>query len=235
MGKEIITMNRLHKYLSLSLLILSPRITLAHPVNMHEQITSNAVFYAQLYSQGYTNFINTISVPSALLVPSTFPLPIVSQSPTAFDLPLVYNFALLHDASYIPGTYNTPCFWMKLGSRKEDDPTNLLPIPQGDSGGYRSLNHFYDPIHIIGLTDPYPYQRYYQPMFLAYGANSFSWASTSNAAGIPLAINLWQTPINHWSWQNARYYEWSGLISSEPSDRSAYLAGIEAVGSVLEK
>jgi hypothetical protein len=66
----------------------------AHPVVVHEQITSKAVDYAQLYSKGYTNFINTISVPSAFVpVGPYLPLSVlfVQQSPKAFNTELVYT------------------------------------------------------------------------------------------------------------------------------------------------
>jgi len=43
-----------------SLLALSVHNARAHPVIVHVQMTSNAVSYAQLYSQGYTNFIEGV-------------------------------------------------------------------------------------------------------------------------------------------------------------------------------
>ncbi|HEX3856074.1 MAG TPA: hypothetical protein VHY30_02120 [Verrucomicrobiae bacterium] len=97
---------------------------------------------------------------------------------------------------------------MSDGSFEEDDgPTNIL----NGGGGYRSLNHFYDPVYSNygrGLSDSIPDNRA-NP---AIGTNSFAWASISNSAGIDHWYN--PHPVNTWSWQNAHSYEWIGLTAT---------------------
>lgn len=201
---------------TLGLLLICPFISgreaSAHPVVVHKQITTNAVAYAQVYSQGYTNFVNTISVPSALLVDVSPPLPNLSQSPTAFSLPLVYSSSYLLDQTFTSPNPQPPCYWIVLGSAKEDVPVGKRPT---DNGGTRSLNHFYDPIHMTGLTNP-----------SLLGKDSFTWASILNGPGVNSIWILNWGAVNQWSWQNAREYEWWGLSSSSPAERSACLAGM---------
>ena len=85
---------------SIPLVILSTRDAFAHTVIVHEQITSNAVFCAQLYSSGYTNFINTISVPSAFLAQAPYiSLLYQPQSPQAFNIWLTYKATMVGQGS----------------------------------------------------------------------------------------------------------------------------------------
>ena len=106
--------------------------------------------------------------------------------------------------------------------------TPSRPHAQKDAGGWRSLNHFYDPLDTKygkGLSDFAPDIRVLE------GTNSFAWASISNCAGIP-ANGL--NPVNIWSWQNARSYEWIGLTSTNKSDRFMALTNMfRAVGQVM--
>ncbi|MDB6110874.1 MAG: hypothetical protein JWR69_2624, partial [Pedosphaera sp.] len=102
---------------------------------------------------------------------------------------------------------------MKGGSGSEDD----IDV---DAGKKRSLNHFYDPVRKIGLTD------------WLDGRDSFFWASVSNATGLNIRQNL--NSSNVWSWPNARGYEWLGLTSINASTRSANLDHMfRAVGQVM--
>src|SRR5436189_6480718 len=56
------------------------------------------------------------------------------------------------------------------GSAKEDN------VPKQDLiGGYRSYNHFYDPLTGLGLSDIPPDRR-----ISPFGHNSFTWSSTLN-------------------------------------------------------
>jgi hypothetical protein len=108
------------------------------------------------------------------------------------------------------------------GSAREHDPDANHPK---DAGGYRSMNHFYDPLTRRGLSDAPPDFRSLQ------GTNSFTWASVSNCAGLSLSYN--PNPTNAWSWQNARGYEWLGLTSANASERHANLTNMfRAVGHV---
>ena len=119
---------------------------------------------------------------------------------------------------------------MVEGSAREDDPVYPNPPIDGvnGGGGYRSLNHFYDPVYASygrGLSDFPPDFRVLE------GTNSFAWASVSNCAGIP-AHGL--HPINIWSWQNARGYEWVGLTATNKADRFTALTNMfRAVGQVM--
>jgi len=126
------------------------------------------------------------------------------------------------------------------GSAHEDDPVGLFPT---DIGGYRSLNHFYDPLdthYNKGLSDsiifagpgPIGDER------KVIGTNSFAWASISNCTGIGLSyypnIRSRSHPTNTWSWQNARYFEWFGLTETNQSDRQSNLDNMfRAVGQVM--
>jgi len=124
----------------------------------------------------------------------------------------------------------------------EDAATNA--IAQGsysednrdlDSGGKRSLNHFYDPLDQVygkGLSDSPPDQR------LVSGTNSFVWASTTNCLGynFPGVLTLGRNEhtTNIYSWPNARGYEWLGLTSTSTNARYNYLTNMfRSVGQVL--
>src|SRR5208282_3738737 len=100
--------------------------------------------------------------------------------------------------------------YMINGSFDEDFQLNQDPI-----GGYRSLDHFYDPTKSppIGLTD-----RGGWPLSPAsVGRDSFTWASISNSPAVDSAIESGK--YNVWSWQNARGYEWLGLTAASQSER----------------
>ncbi len=113
---------------------------------------------------------------------------------------------------------------MVQGSYEEDDNAKQDPI-----GGYRSLNHFYDPTKNppLGLTDqPWPLPT------AAIGRDSFTWASISNSPGKDSYLESGK--YNIWSWQNARYYEWLGLTATNRLDRQTNLANMfRAVGQVM--
>ncbi len=114
--------------------------------------------------------------------------------------------------------------YMVEGSAHEDDKLKDDPI-----GGYRSLNHFYDPTKNppLGLTDqPWPLRT------AAIGRDSFTWASISNSPGKDSYLESGK--YNIWSWQNARYYEWLGLTATNRLDRQTNLANMfRAVGQVM--
>jgi hypothetical protein len=103
---------------------------------------------------------------------------------------------------------------MKIGSAKEDDPNSYFPPPASNAGGYRSLNHFYDPIHLTGLSDTLP-SWIVPKQFI--GQDSITWASISNGAGVPITIFGFgianTSPTNQWSWQNARNYRGIGYVN----------------------
>jgi len=126
------------------------------------------------------------------------------------------------------------------GSFEEDDgPKDLL----NGGGGYRSLNHFYDPLGTTsygkGLSDgifsgsgPIGDKRE------LIGNNSFAWGSISNCAGInflgELRLGKNVNTTNIWSWPNARGYEWLGLTATNQSERQANLDNMfRAVGQVM--
>lgn len=129
---------------------------------------------------------------------------------TSFDLPL----------SGIKSGTNS----MRIGSFDED-----FGPKEEKLGGYRSLNHFYDPLDTgfgKGLSDSPPDTRSLR------GTNSFDWASISNFFG----INSWYNPNpqNIWSWPNARYYEWLGLTATNQDERQTNLLNMfRSVGQVL--
>jgi len=116
---------------------------------------------------------------------------------------------------------------MKQGSREEDDGlTNKF----NGGGGWRSLNHFYDPLdakYNKGLSDV-PWDR--RDWGGAIGRNSFDWGSISNRAGVDYS-GVWWLPFlgankdthNIWSWQNARGYEWLGLTATDQLGRQTNL------------
>ena len=88
--------------------------------------------------------------------------------------------------------------FMVLGSYDEDFGPDNEKL-----GGYRSLNHFYDPLDNSfgkGLSDAPPDHRSLK------GKNSFVWGSISNCAGIDISIPWNKSKKNIWSWQNARGY-----------------------------
>jgi hypothetical protein len=113
---------------------------------------------------------------------------------------------------------------MVEGSAHEDDK-----LDQDHVGGYRSLNHFYDPTKNppIGLTDqPWPLP------VAKIGRDSFTWASISNSPGQDSYLESGK--YNIWSWPNARSYEWIGLTANNKADRISALTNMfRAVGQVM--
>ena len=120
---------------------------------------------------------------------------------------------------------------LKDGSGFEDNKDN------GDIGGKRSLNHFFDPLDQTygkGLSDFPTDSRKLE------GLDSFTWASVSNCPGYNVFLldpTGWlknQNTTNIWSWPNARGYEWLGLTATNQSDRQTnLLAMFRAVGQVM--
>jgi hypothetical protein len=110
------------------------------------------------------------------------------------------------------------------GSAREDDQ-----LPQDPVGGYRSLNHFYDPTKSppIGLTD-----RGWPLRPASIGRDSFTWGSISNSTAMDSPIESGKSNI--WSWQNARGYEWLGMTATNQLERQTDLANMfRAVGQVV--
>jgi hypothetical protein len=114
---------------------------------------------------------------------------------------------------------------MVFGSDQED---NVFQ----DEGGFRSLNHFYDPLTGLGLSN-LPLDDRMSP----FGKDSFTWASTFDCPG----INFWIAgfpanvdKLNTHSWRNARDREWFGLTASTQTERQAALSDMfRDVGQVM--
>jgi hypothetical protein len=128
---------------------------------------------------------------------------------------------------------------MVIGSAEEDDSPQQDPT----GGGYRSYNHFYDPLDTIygkGLSDSVGFSG---PGPIGdkrrlVGTNSFAWGSVSNCLGIDfsgvLGFGKNVNTSNVWSWPQARAYEWLGLTATNQSDRQTnLLAMFRAVGQVM--
>jgi hypothetical protein len=118
---------------------------------------------------------------------------------------------------------------MVQGSTLEDNKDE-----PGDLGGKRSLNHFYDPLSRLGLSNIPPDDRTRTPI----GQNSFVWASTLNCNGVDFygLAGLGRNVYTHnaWSWQNARGYERLGLTESSPTERRNALNNMfRAIGQVI--
>jgi len=111
---------------------------------------------------------------------------------------------------------------IRIGSYDEDFKNDEDPI-----GGYRSINHFYDPITKLGLSEnPWPIHNF------VIGQNSFVWGSISNSPGVNSFLGSGK--YNKWAWPNARYYEWLGLTATNHSDRQAALTNMfRSVGQVM--
>jgi hypothetical protein len=102
-----------------------------------------------------------------------------------------------------------------------------------DEGGFRQLNHFYDPITGRGLSElPVLPNR-------LIGQNSFTWASSFNCPGVDwggVAGIAFRNvgKFNTWSWRNARDYQLFGLTTRERSDRHDALVNMfRSVGQVM--
>lgn len=105
-----------------------------------------------------------------------------------------------------------------------------------DAGGKRSLNHFYDPLTGLGLSETPPDKPYAGGI----GNPSFLWASTSNCIGINFPgvtrFNFGENEntSNIWSWPNARGYEWLGLTAATQLERQTNLDNMfRAIGQVM--
>ncbi|MGB8369667.1 MAG: hypothetical protein WCF71_10290 [Verrucomicrobiia bacterium] len=118
---------------------------------------------------------------------------------------------------------------MVEGSAAEDAPTTEYAK---DAGGWRSYNHFYDPLDTTygkGLSDvPNDHRS-------LVGTNSFAWGSISNCLGVNyggyFGVAANNNTVNAWSWQNARGYEWLGLTATNALDRTFALENMfEAIG-----
>jgi len=121
------------------------------------------------------------------------------------------------------GPAKSPALWLVEGSAREDDNDNKT----GGRGGYRSLNHFYDPLAGAGLTD-WPIKGQSGPL----GQDSFFWASTLKAPGRDVFLN--KGTINDWSWKDARNYEFLGMTESTKTARERNLAQMfQALGEVM--
>jgi hypothetical protein len=109
-----------------------------------------------------------------------------------------------------------------------------------DNGGIRSLNHFYDPLTGLGLSNV-PYEdRLIDPatgQFRTIGRDLFTWASTRDCPGIDvhiLGIGINVDTRNIWSWQNARDYQLAGLTAETRVARQQALQDMfRAVGHVV--
>jgi hypothetical protein len=100
--------------------------------------------------------------------------------------------------------------YMSDGSFHEDDFYK-------DEGGFRSINHFYDPLSGQGLSN-IPIDDRMSP----FGVDSFTWGSQFDCPGINfrivgIGVNI--NTYNKWSWQNARSNEWVGLTATNKADR----------------
>lgn len=119
--------------------------------------------------------------------------------------------------------------YLVIGSFDEDFGIHEDPI-----GGYRSYNHFYDPLTGSGLSET-PLGEALSPI----GNDIFTWASTSNCPGVDFDgilgfIGRNVGTYNTWSWQNARGYEWVGLTAANQMDRRTALSEMfRSVGQVM--
>ncbi|MFO1511519.1 MAG: hypothetical protein U1F83_01165 [Verrucomicrobiota bacterium] len=107
-----------------------------------------------------------------------------------------------------------------------------------DAGGMRSLNHFYDPLTGLGLSNiPLDDRIVVNGQVVPVGRDSFSWASTRDCPGVDIwldGIGLNAGKYNIWSWQNARDKEWLGLTATYRSSRQAALLEMfRAVGQFV--
>lgn len=101
--------------------------------------------------------------------------------------------------------------WITHGAVREDD-------------GARPLNHFYDPITNLGITDHSEGPSIFG--YQGYSHSSFTWASIRNIDGF-FSQNLE-------TWQNARDYEFTALTASSKIDREKNFAhAFASVGKVI--
>ena len=141
----------------------------------------------------------------------------------------ISGFASLHSAnlkSFLEDTFgpgkgesgsNTPLFPLYQGYdseyRKRNQGTAFDWIREGaviEDNFPRYINHFYDPITNLGLTDNSE-SPWYLFGYLGSPLASFNWASTRNISGTRAQ--------NTDSWQNARDYEFEALTTAAKLDR----------------
>jgi hypothetical protein len=129
---------------------------------------------------------------------------------------------------------------MAWGSWFEDDAYWEVPGDLVDQGGFRSVNHFYDPLTGLGLSNIPLDDRARDAVtgqFIPIGNNSFTWASTLDCPGIDIYVigfGLNANTYNFWSWKNARDYEWHGLTDFDRNTRNAALNDMfRSVGQVM--
>ena len=97
----------------------------------------------------------------------------VNAAAAAYTNSLAYSNFVDMVSSDLPTAQATN--YMVIGSDLEDNT-----MPPSDVGGYRSVNHFYDPLDNTygkGLSDSPPDRR------VRIGTNSFAWGSVSNCLG----------------------------------------------------
>jgi hypothetical protein len=132
----------------------------------------------------------------------------------------------------------SPAFDDVAASGTLSDGSDFEDNKPPDEGGYRQLNHFYDPITGLGISN-FPDDQATPPV----GNNSFVWASTRDCPGMDIHLIILPVPIpipvnantyNKWSWQNARDYEWDALTSTDPvSRKEALTSTFRAIGQVM--
>ena len=131
-------------------------------------------------STGFSNYLQDNSIAKSKQYPGVVPLGLPGSNP------------------YYPPTASG---LIEDGSVWEDN--RVL-----DTGGLRSLNHFYDPISKRGLSLLWPWRSE------TYGLPSVAWASTNNIA------NPFNPPdFNQYSWQNARAYQSNAIVATVTFDR----------------
>jgi hypothetical protein len=176
----------------------------------------------------------------------TFGLGLCGFAAFGHDRPVHFNITLNAAASAQDGSSGYMNFCQMVSPDcSYDDATNSLAWGSwwednidepGDAGGKRSMNHFYDPLTRLGLSNFLPDDR-----IAPYGRNSFEWASILYCVGIdfrPLGIGLSSianvNTHNDWSWPSARQYEWRALTAATRSDRQgAFTNMFRAVGQVM--
>ena len=131
------------------------------------------------------------------------------------------SFAYDDFLNTVSSDFNSPVTWMVQGSAREDDFYK-------DEGGFRSLNHFYDPLTGQGLSD----RLILSPALI--GRNSFDWASISNSTGLNVLIPPNNNTSNIWSWQNARGFEMAAFLGVTRTNRANNFNNMfRALGQVM--
>ena len=156
----------------------------AHEKAVHQEIAQHAVDAALSQNQGYSEFLNVVSLE-------------IGSTESGNNI--------------------------RDGAFHEDDMWE-------DNGGFRSFNHFYDPISGQGLSNIPIDDKIKPPMCPRVGTNSFSWAAFRNCPGVnflgipSLGLGVNVNTYNEYSWQNVRDKEWLGLTALKREDRKDALA-----------